>query len=406
MAEWKIKGAAEDVEQKSAQEQEQAVLDKAVEEGKIEPEAAGKEVDEVPKINLDELNKEKDAVQEREAEEVPVEDAPGDSKEVEQEVQEQTEAKETEEQDSPLELIKDEEAVETNQPKVDERAAQVNEQHKPAEPEVVLPENVDKLVKFMEETGGSVEDFVLLNRDLSKYNDGDLLREYYKQSKPWDSQEVSEYMEDNFSYEEDDDPREIRSKKRAFKEELFNAKKFLEGNKEKYYADLKLKKQTDIPQEYQEALEYYNTYQQNAESSKQLTESFLQKTDNVFNQDFKGFDFQVGNNKYRYKVNNVNDTKTQQSDINNFVKPFLGDDGQIKDAKGYHKALFTARNADKLAEHFYEQGRADALRQSAKDAKNINMDPRQEGVIKTSSGQKFKVVSGDSSSKLRMKLKQ
>jgi hypothetical protein len=213
-------------------------------------------------------------------------------------------------------------------------------------------------------------------------------------------------MEDNFSYGEDDDPREIRSKKRAFKEELFNAKKFLEGNKEKYYADLKLKKQTDIPQEYQEALEYYNTYQQNAESSKQLTESFLQKTDNVFSQDFKGFDFQVGNNKYRYKVNNVNDTKTQQSDINNFVKPFLGDDGQIKDAKGYHKALFTARNADKLAEHFYEQGRADALRQSAKEAKNINMDPRQEGVIKTASGQKFKVVSGDSSSKLRMKLRQ
>jgi hypothetical protein len=407
MAEWKIKGAAEDVEQKSAQEQEQAVLDKAVEEGKIEPEAAGKEVDEIPKINLDELNKEKDAVQERETEEVPVEDAPGDSKEVEQKVQEQTEAEETKEQDSPLELVEDEEkTVETNQPSIDERAAQVNEQPKPAEPEVVLPENVDKLVKFMEETGGSVEDFVLLNRDLSKYNDGDLLREYYKQSKPWDSQEVSEYMEDNFSYDEDDDPREIRSKKRAFKEELFNAKKFLEGNKEKYYADLKLKKQTDVPQEYKEALEYYNTYQQNAESNKQLTESFLQKTDNVFNQDFKGFDFQVGDNKYRYKVNNVNDTKTQQSDINNFVKQFLGEDGQIKDAKGYHKALFTARNADKLAEHFYEQGRADALRQSAKEAKNINMDPRQEGVIKTSTGQKFKVVSGDSSSKLKIKLRQ
>ena len=407
MAEWKIKGAVEDIEQKSAQEQEQAVLDKAVEEGKIEPEAAGKEVDEVPKINLDELNKEKDAVQERETEEVPVENAPGDSKEVEQEVQEQTETKETEEQNSPLELVEDEEkAVETNQPSVDERAAQVNEQPKPAEPEVVLPENVEKLVKFMEETGGSVEDFVLLNRDLSKYNDGDLLREYYKQSKPWDSQEVSEYMEDNFSYDEDDDPREIRSKKRAFKEELFNAKKFLEGNKEKYYADLKLKKQTDVPQEYKEALEYYNTYQQNAESNKQLTESFLQKTDDVFSQDFKGFDFQVGNNKYRYKVNNVNDTKTQQSDINNFVKQFLGEDGQIKDAKGYHKALFTARNADKLAEHFYEQGRADALRQSAKEAKNINMDPRQEGVIKTSTGQKFKVVSGDSSSKLKIKLRQ
>tara|TARA_R110002153_G_scaffold20280_3_gene69082 strand:- start:2754 stop:3965 length:1212 start_codon:yes stop_codon:yes gene_type:complete len=402
MAEWKIKGAAEDVEQKSAQEQEQAVLDKAVEEGKIEPEAAGKQVDEVPKINLDELNKGNDAAQKQEAEEASVENVSQDGA-----TAAETEVEKLEEQDSPLELIKDEEkAVETSQPNVDERAAQVNEKPKPAEPEVVLPENVNKLVKFMEETGGSVEDFVLLNRDLSKYNDGDLLREYYNQSKPWDTQEVSEYMEDNFSYdEEQDDPRDIRSKKRAFKEELFNAKRFLEGNKEKYYAKLKLNKQTDIPQEYQEALKYYNTYQESTESSKQLTESFLQKTDSVFNQDFKGFDFQVGDNKYRYKVNNVTDTKTQQSDINNFVKPFLGDDGAINDAAGYHKALFTARNADKLAEHFYEQGRADALRKSAKDAKNINMDPRQEGIIKTASGQKFKVVSGDSSSKLRMKLR-
>ena len=402
MAEWKIKGAAEDVEQKSAQEQEQAVLDKAVEEGKIEPEAAGKQVDEVPKINLDELNKGNDAAQKQEVEEASIENVSQDGA-----TAAETEVEKLEEQDSPLELIKDEEkAVETSQPNVDERAAQVNEKPKPAEPEVVLPENVNKLVKFMEETGGSVEDFVLLNRDLSKYNDGDLLREYYNQSKPWDTQEVSEYMEDNFSYdEEQDDPRDIRSKKRAFKEELFNAKRFLEGNKEKYYAKLKLNKQTDIPQEYQEALKYYNTYQESTESSKQLTESFLQKTDSVFNQDFKGFDFQVGDNKYRYKVNNVTDTKTQQSDINNFVKPFLGDDGAINDAAGYHKALFTARNADKLAEHFYEQGRADALRKSAKDAKNINMDPRQEGIIKTASGQKFKVVSGDSSSKLRMKLR-
>jgi hypothetical protein len=257
----------------------------------------------------------------------------------------------------------------------------------------------------MEETGGTVEDYVLLNKDLSSYNDGDLLREYYNQSKPWDTQEVSEYMEDNFSYDEDDDPREIRSKKRAFKEELFNAKKFLEGNKEKYYADLKLNKQQDIPQEYQEAFTYYNEYKQSAESNEQLKQSFLQKTDNVFNDKFKGFDFQVGNNKYRFKVNNAVETKTQQSDINNFVKGFLGDDGQISDAKGYHKALFAARNADKLAEHFYEQGRADALRNAAKDAKNINMDPRKEGVVQTKSGQKFKVVSGDSSSKLRMKLK-
>jgi hypothetical protein len=403
MSEWKIKGVVDDATQKSAQEQEQAVLDKAVEAGDITPEAAGQTVDEVPKINLDELNKPtEDAVQERKTEEVSVENETGNSEEVVEEVREQTET----EEDSPLELVieEEDEAPVDTKPAVDANSAKVNELPEPAA-QVVLPENVDKLVKFMEETGGTVEDYVLLNKDLSSYNDGDLLREYYNQSKPWDTQEVSEYMEDNFSYDEDDDPREIRSKKRAFKEELFNAKKFLEGNKEKYYADLKLNKQQDIPQEYQEAFTYYNEYKQSAESNEQLKQSFLQKTDNVFNDKFKGFDFQVGNNKYRFKVNNAVETKTQQSDINNFVKGFLGDDGQISDAKGYHKALFAARNADKLAEHFYEQGRADALRNAAKDAKNINMDPRKEGVVQTKSGQKFKVVSGDSSSKLRMKLK-
>jgi hypothetical protein len=393
MSEWKIKGAVDSEETKSAQEQEQAVLDTAVEKGEITPESAGKNEDEVPVINLDEVNKPTE----------PAESAEED-KAVETEVAPTLE-QDTEVEDTPLELVTDEEDAQTqpqdNGPKVDQSAAERN-----ALPEIELPENVDKLVKFMQETGGTVEDYVNLNRDISAYEDGDVLREYYKQAKPWDSQDINEYMEDQFTYDEDDDPREIRSKKRAFKEELFNARKYLEGNKEKYYADLKLSQQKDIPQEYQEALQYYDTYKQNTESSAQLTQTFLQKTDQVFSESFKGFDFQVGDNKYRYKVPNVADTKDQQSDINNFVSKFLGDDGSISDAKGYHKALFTARNADKLAEHFYEQGRADALRNSAKEAKNINMDPRKEGVIKTNSGQKFKVVSGDSSSKLRMKLKQ
>ena len=390
MSEWKIKGAVDSEETKSAQEQEQAVLDAAVEKGDIAPESAGKNEDEVPVINLDEVNKQDEPVKEEETIETEVATTP---------------EKDTEVEDTPLELVTDEEEAQAqsqdNSPKVDQSAAERN-----ALPEIELPENVDKLVKFMQETGGTVEDYVNLNRDISAYEDGDVLREYYKQAKPWDSQDINEYMEDQFTYDDDDDPREIRSKKRAFKEELFNARKYLEGNKKKYYADLKLSQQKDIPQEYQEALQHYDTYKQNTESNAQLTQAFLQKTDQVFSESFKGFDFQVGNNKYRYKVPNVADTKDQQSDIHNFVSKFLGDDGVLNDAKGYHKALFTARNADKLAEHFYEQGRADALRNSAKEAKNIKMDPRKEGVVKTTSGQKFKVVSGDSSSKLRMKLKQ
>ena len=389
MSEWKVKGAVDAEESKSAQEQEQAVLDKAVEEGDISPESAGKNEDEVPVINLDEINK-------------PIEEEQDAPEQTEKEV-ETTPEEETEVEDTPLELVAadEEELVTTDSPKVDQQIAEANEK-----PQIELPENVDKLVKFMQETGGTVEDYVNLNRDISAYEDGDVLREYYKQAKPWDSQDIQEYMEDQFTYDDDDDPREIRSKKRAFKEELYNAKEYLKGNKEKYYADLKLRKQNDIPQEYQEALKYYGDYKQSAESNKQHTQVFLQKTDKVFSESFKGFDFQVGDNKYRYKIPNISETKNQQSDINNFVNKFVGDDGTISDAKGYHKALFAARNADKIAEHFYEQGRADALRNSAKEAKNINMDPRKEGVVKTNSGQKFKVVSGDSSSKLRMKLKQ
>lgn len=401
MAKWTVKGIVDD-EPKSKQETEQAVLDKAVEKGDIEPESAGQEP-EVPKINLDELNKTENAVQERQTEEVPVSDKSEASEEVVEEVQEQS-------NESPLELVQDEEPEKevTEQPKVDQQAADVNKQPEPVQQteQVQLPDGVDKLLKFMEDTGGSLEDYVKMNRDVSQLPDGEVLREYYAQSKPWDQTDINEYMEDQFTFDEElDDPRDIRAKKRAFKEELYNARKFFETNKEKYYADLKLSRTQEIPQEYQEAYSNYNNYKQELDANQQLSKVFLDRTEKVFSDDFKGFDFQVGDNKFRYKVANVSETKKMQADISNFVKPYMNDKGEISDAKGYHKALFAARNADKLAQHFYEQGRADALRTSAKEAKNINMDPRQEGAIKTSTGQKFKVVSGDSSSKLKIKLK-
>ena len=401
MAKWTVKGIVDD-EPKSKQETEQAVLDKAVEKGDIEPESAGQEP-EVPKINLDELNKTEDAVQERKTEEIPVGNKSEASEEVVEEVQEQS-------NESPLELIQDEEPEKevTEQPKVDQQAADINKQPEPVQQteQVQLPNGVDKLLKFMEDTGGSLEDYVKMNRDVSQLPDGEVLREYYAQSKPWDQTDINEYMEDQFTFDEElDDPRDIRAKKRAFKEELYNARKFFETNKEKYYADLKLSRTQEIPQEYQEAYSNYNNYKQELDANQQLSKVFLDRTEKVFSDDFKGFDFQVGDNKFRYKVANVSETKKMQADISNFVKPYMNDKGEISDAKGYHKALFAARNADKLAQHFYEQGRADALRTSAKEAKNINMDPRQEGAIKTSTGQKFKVVSGDSSSKLKIKLK-
>lgn len=404
MAEWKIKGVVED-EPKTKQQTEQAVLDKAVEKGEIEPEAAGQNAEETPKINLD-------AVQEQSADEISVRDESKSSEEVQKEnveTQDKNSTGESKEEESPIEIINEEEAPVNNQPKVDERAAVVNEKPQPEEvtPQIELPENIDKLIKFMDDTGGSLEDYVNMNRDVSQLSDGELLRQYYSQSKPWDLQEINEYMEDNFSYsEEEDDQRDIRAKKRAFKEELYNAKSFFKNHKEKYYADLKLSRQQEIPEDYKIAYKQYGQYTKEQELSKQLNQVFLERTDTVFNDDFRGFDFQVGDNKYRYKVNNVNETKRLQSDISNFIKPFMNNKGEIENVSGYHKALFSARNADKIAQHFYEQGRADALKQSAKESKNIDMTPRQEGTIQTKTGQKFKVVSGDSSSKLRIKLKQ
>ena len=391
MSEWKIKGAVDSEEQKTAQQEEQAVLDQAVEKGDITPEAAGQETEEIPKINLNDLKEE--------------------TTETVEEVAEETTEETAEEADSPLELIQENEEDNTDEAGVervveDTTASQEQEEVQPQVQTQTLPENINKLVEFMEETGGSIEDYARLNADLDKLPEGDLLREYYKQSKPWDSTEIEEFLSDNFSYDEElDDAKTIRARKRAFKEELYNAKKFLKANRDKYYADLKLNKQQDIPTEYQEAFEQYNNYKQSEEANKQLTQTFLNKTEDVFNKDFKGFDFQVGNNKYRYKVGNAAETKAAQSDISNFIGKYLNDKGEIEDAAGYHKALFAARNADKLAEHFYEQGRADALRNSAKEAKNIDMGPRQEGIVKTKSGQKFRVVSGDSSSKLKIKLR-
>jgi len=304
--------------------------------------------------------------------------------------------------DSPLELIKDNEVEETIEP-----VASVKESELVKE-EQVLPENIDKLVQFMEETGGTVEDYVSLNRDVSKMDNTTLLREYYKQSKPHlDSDDVEFLLNKNFGYDGDaDDPQEIKAKQLAFKEELFNAQNHFNSSKEKYYADLKLRKQNDIPQEQREAIEHYDNFKQQQADSEVKVERFKLNTDKVFDKDFKGFDFKVGENKYRYKVENPQKVKEYQYSINNWISSHLNDEGEVKDVANYHKSLFTATNADKIAGHFYEQGRADAIRESAKKAKNINMDPRKDNSSmpkNNTSGIRAISNNNDNPNKLRIK---
>ncbi len=412
-----VKVVADDSPAPTKQEQEAAVLDQAVETGEVASEY-GLQDDGVYKINLDKppvQKEETNAIQERETKEVSVGERTGDSKEVDKEVREQpseenktvqTEEKVLEQDDSPLELIKEDEdvVVKKEEPSI---TTEQKEEIKEAEKQM-LPENVDKLVKFMEETGGSLEDYVNLNRDISKYDNTTLMREYYKSTKPHLNQDDIEFMlNKNFGYDaETEDPSDVKAKQLAFKEELFNAQNHFKTSKEKYYADLKLRKQNDIDPEYKKAYEYYNEQQDLIKESENLQKDFLNKTTNVFSDDFKGFDFSVGKNKYRFKVENPLQVKEFQSDIKNFANEFIGKDGTISDAKGYHKALFAGRNADKIANHFYEQGRADAIKDQAKASKNIDMSPRVDNSsVVNSNGQKVKVVSGNDSSKLRVKWK-
>jgi len=272
-----------------------------------------------------------------------------------------------------------------------------------------LPENVQKLMSFMEETGGDLNDYVRLNKDYSEMDNHTLLKEYYNTTKPHlKSEEIDFIMEDKFSYDEEaDEEKEIKRKKLALKEQVAEAKQHLESVKSKYYEDIKMG--SKLTKEQQDAINFFNRYNKESEESRkaqqQAKKTFLNKTENVFNDNFKGFEYEVGEKRYRFNVKNADNVKETQSDINNFVKKFLNKNNEIEDARGYHKALYTAMNSDAIANHFYEQGRADALKESVAKSKNIDMDPRQShGEVIDNSGLKFKVL-GESSNDFKFKIK-
>ena len=315
------------------------------------------------------------------------------------------EAKEEIKQDNDvpvLEEITEEDLVETEE-KIEEAIAEAKQTGQP------LPEKVEKLIKFMEETGGDLNDYVKLNRDISKMDDSEVLDEYYRETKSHLSPEERNYLlEDKFGFDEDeDDPKVIQRKKIALKEQVAEAKAHLDRQKSKYYEEIKAGER--LTPEAKKAMDFFNRYNKDTEKQKKLTEAnkkqFKLKTDSVFNKDFKGFDYQVGDKRFRFNVKNADEVKTNQSDINNFVNKFVDKESKtINDAAGYHKSLFTAMNADAVAKHFYEQGRADAIKgQVAKD-KNIDMNPRKTHGEVNVGGVKYRVL-GDSTDGLKLKIK-
>ena len=295
----------------------------------------------------------------------------------------------------------------------EEVQAQPEAQEQPTVEEITtedpLPENVQKLVDFMNDTGGDLEDYVKLNRDYSELDNQSLLAEYYRQTKPHlNAEEINFMMEDSFSFDEDiDDDRDIRRKKLALKEQVAQAKNHLESVKSNYYEEIKYG--SKLTQEQQKAIDFFNRYNEDSKESKKVAEdqhnTFVNKTNDLFDKDFKGFEYNVGEKRFRFNVKNAEGVKETQSDINNFIKKFLNKDNKMSDAKGYHKSLYTAMNPDAVAKHFYEQGKADALKNSVAKAKNVSMDPRQQhgGEINTS-GIKFRVL-GDDSSDFKFKIK-
>ena len=364
--------------------------------------------DGIIKVNLGELNKpQEDAVQEQipDASDAIVEQ-PEDTQSSEAVVEQVQESVHVEE--SVIEEITNEEVAEVAEDLQEDIQEAIAEQQ---ESGVDLPENIQKVVEFMNETGGSLEDYVKLNTDYASLDEGQLLREYYESTKPHlDAEEIDFLMEDNFSYDEDmDEDRDIRRKKLARKEELAKAKGHLDGLKGKYYQEIKAG--SKLNPEQKNAVDFFNRYKENNEEATKVADkqrsTFDNKTEQLFSKDFKGFDFSVGEKKFRFKVNNADQVKESQSNINNFVKKFLNDKNEMNDAAGYHKSLYTAMNADAIANHFYEQGKSDAIKGSMAKAKNIDMDPRgtHENVV-ASNGWSVKSISGgQSSSKLRIKSK-
>ena len=363
------------------------------------------------------VEQQQDAIQVGETKELPDDKSSGDIPKVEvkggesdKEPAPVVESKEEEEKPIIEEVVeepeKEEEVIEIGEKMVQEsnRPTAVISDEVPKENIPTLPENIVKVVDFMNETGGTLEDYVRLNHDYSNVDNDTLLKEYYKQTKSHlNSEEINFLIEDNFSWDEDvDEPREVRKAQLAYKEEVAKAKQHLEGLKNQYYQEIKLR--PGVTQEQQKAMDFFNRYNEEQKVAEQQHEAFKSNTKEYFGPEFKGFDFSVGEKKFRYGIKNVNDVADNQSNISNTIKKFLDKEGNVTDVKGYHKAMYAANNADTIAQHFYEQGKADAIKDLSAQSKNINTEPRTSnpGDVFVG-GLKVKSISGMDSSKLKIK---
>tara|TARA_R100000329_G_scaffold13490_1_gene14319 strand:+ start:3044 stop:4288 length:1245 start_codon:yes stop_codon:yes gene_type:complete len=349
-----------------------------------------KEEEDVAKVDL---SKKEEEQPKEEVKEEPVEEVKEEEEKTEEVVEETPAVEEITE-------IEVEEKVEELQEEVEEAVSEAQETGEP------LPENIQKVVEFINETGGTLNDYVRLNQDYTSMTDTELLNEYFKQTKPHLNDEERLFvMEDLYSYnEEEDDPKDIKRKKLALKEQVANAKSHLDGQKSKYYAEVKAGSR--LSPEQQKAVDFFNRYNENAKVVEKNKSIFEKKTNDVFNNEFKGFEYRVGEKRFRLNINEAEKVKNNQMNIENFVSRFTNKETQqVEDAKGYHKSLFTAMNPDLVANHFYQQGKADAIKESMAKAKNVDMSARQTNTnVIQSGGMTVRAISGDSSNDFKVKI--
>ena len=336
--------------------------------------------------------------------------------EVEQQLLDQHEEKFNQEKEEPIitteqveEIgLKDEDVISYIKNRYNKEVNSIDELFQKREDTEELPGDVSAYFKYKKETGRGIEDFVKLNRDYSSMDSDSLLAEYYSQTdEDLDEEDIAYMIEDKFSYDEDlDDPKDIKKKELAKKKELVKAKKYFEDSKEAYRIPVESAGGL-VSEDEKETYNAYKKYVQDSQSQQEenyrKSEYFQKKTEELFSDDFKGFDFVIGDKTVKFSPGDVKETKKIQSDVSNFISKYIDANGMISDPVGYHRSLAAAMNPEKMATFFYEQGKAEALLDNARKIKNIDMDTRSTPQSISQSG--FKVVATESDSGRGLRIK-
>ena len=271
-----------------------------------------------------------------------------------------------------------------------------------------LPEDVAAFMKYKKETGRGFEDFVKLSKDFETMDSDQLLKEYLASTQEGLDSDDIETLMDEYKFDvELDDESTVKKAKIAKKRVLAEAKKYFNSQKEQYKMPLE-SRMGFVPDAEKEVYESYKQYTQQAktieEENNRKRQWFDQKTNDVFNGEFKGFEFSVNDKKFTFAPGDANELKKNQATPQNFINKFLDDQGLMKDASGYHRSLAIAMHPDKFAKYFYEQGLADATDDVTRKIKNINMSERKAPEVgKATDGMQVKAINPDSGRNLKIR---